>query len=365
MGCKRCCSVKCVSLTLASLSTVLLLLCGIDMYLVIRMKSYNIWNDEGDESMPEYDQNNSRKGQSIRSGLFYGTLILAILNAIIACMGLCTAIKRGGFKKLLTYSIVAFSSTIVTFGLALGVLMITITGKKYLDNSCSDKSLSDLQTKMHNYALYYLPYIDDTTTKLINTHMCTANCPCAKVDQNQWSSSIYNQAPSSTTNTSTAQNPVTRLRFDGTTQNFKQCYDKLVANKIIKPLSQNTLDIIYNYEMNKGCIGLCEPPLFNFYRNLDSGPPTQACKSIIQSEINKTLGSVAIITFISGFIIFISFTLQFGLWGRKHVSRRSSNNRESSYYQRNHKDSKIPKTQATNGRQFFKTQISELSNDTS
>lgn len=53
---------------------------------------------------------------------------------MIACMGLCTAIKQGGCKTLIGFSVLTFLSTLVTLALAVSIVMVTITGKRYLDN---------------------------------------------------------------------------------------------------------------------------------------------------------------------------------------------------------------------------------------
>lgn len=94
--------------------------------------------------MPEFNQKNYDKGENLRNGLFYSIIILGCLNIIISMIGLCTAVKRGGFKKLIFLSITSFLSTIATFGFAVGVVMVTISGKQYLTNTCTGEPLSGL-----------------------------------------------------------------------------------------------------------------------------------------------------------------------------------------------------------------------------
>ena len=127
-----CCKRKCVQVTLALFSVLFFIAAGVQIYMTVRLKNYEIWNDSGDASMQGFDAGAVDKGEKVKKGLYYGCIVLSSLTIVLAFLGLITA-KVKNCCSLCMFSSLSLLFTIVTIAVGVCLLVVTIGSRKYID----------------------------------------------------------------------------------------------------------------------------------------------------------------------------------------------------------------------------------------
>lgn len=104
-----------------------------------------------------------------------------------------------------------------------------------------------------------------------------------------------------------------KYSFDGTINNFYECYQKLVKDGEIgdeQKIKERDLKLIKDFELNMNCIGVCQTPKFWFFKEYYAGPPASNCISSIKSEIDDSKGALGYLMLITcGLTLFLLFSL--------------------------------------------------------
>eukprot|EP00347_Sterkiella_histriomuscorum_P015310 403357507 len=144
--------------------------------------------------------------------------------------------------------------------------------------------------------------MDDVQQNYIDKYMCTASCPCPKLNSTLWGLRYEELS--------------TRIQT-GSITTFETCYNNLVkSGKITKTLSSTLLTFIQTLETDYNCLGLCKQPLFWYYNTVTLGLPTQNCRGAIASVFESSFRNVGIAFVVTGGVIFLVFNVQYGLWFR-------------------------------------------------
>ena len=189
--------------------------------------------------MVEFDLQKNDRAESVKNGIYYGTLVLCGVTIIFSAYGFCI-LNSKGCKSLLIYAIFSFLATFFFITLGLGLLLFTVGSKNYLDQYCSKSPFDKISGKLEPYAFSYVPTMDQQLPKLIDQYMCKADCPCSPQVQSQMTNI-----------------PKSNFLFNGQINNFQECYQKLVNSNKIKPLSDNFLNILKKYEKEGKCQSVC------------------------------------------------------------------------------------------------------------
>ena len=97
--------------------------------------------------------------------------------------------------------------------------------------------------------------MDFLTNRYVNRYMCSEACPCVAVDASKWGSRAGELAS---------------RNFSGSYSTFNSCYKNITSNAVVPYLSKDLLTLASYMESSLSCLGLCDAPLFWFYKDVTS-----------------------------------------------------------------------------------------------
>lgn len=149
---------------------------------------------------------------------------------------------------------------------------------------------------------------------LIDSEMCSSNCPCKATMASEW--------------TSINRSMIGRCRewdFTGNIDNYQDCLVsppggssipfQVFANEVTK-LDQwpMLVDLVSFFEDRYDCAGVCSPALFYFSKSVELGKPGGSCIGNLKDELNEQFIGLGSATFISGILFLAIFVAQYFLW---------------------------------------------------
>jgi hypothetical protein len=88
---------------------------------------------------------------------------------------------------------------------------------------------------------------------------------------------------------------------------YEDCYLPLVETGVLKALPEEFLDLLKNFEEKYDCSGICEPPLFYFFKTNQYGAPPRSCMNEIIDFYWYEAGAIGAFGFGHGVALFVYF----------------------------------------------------------
>ncbi|CDW77278.1 UNKNOWN [Stylonychia lemnae] len=154
--------------------------------------------------------------------------------------------------------------------LSLGLITMMIGNdlRDYLHDYCSNNTFDRL-----NQAVIEL---QDGYNHITDSLMCSSNCNCVPVAQEEWALIGYN---------------IKSNNFTGTNKDVSSCID-------YQKYDQNTVKVMRELENEFGCTGICQPKKFFLFSDVSQGPPKKECYKNLRQYIKDYVINIGM-----GFVI--------------------------------------------------------------
>lgn len=110
----------------------MLISAALTIYMTVRLKTYLIWDTQGDSSMVGYDPQAAEKGQSVKRGVGIANIVISCLVVVLSVFGALTA-KTSTKCRVGFFAVLSLIFSVLTLGLGVGIILGTAGTKEYID----------------------------------------------------------------------------------------------------------------------------------------------------------------------------------------------------------------------------------------
>lgn len=231
--------------------------------------------------------------------MLYGSCVISFLSFLLATNGIL--MMRGYTQQRYVVSVALVFIIIVQIYVGSGAYTTSRDIELHIDTFCRGGF-----PKLTSFTQPLLTQILNAEDHFIGKYMCNKRyCACTnKIDKRLF--------------------PGREKEFDqlDTTGNvtlfYRDCYQKITKENLTTSykLTPEFLNFYQQLEVNNDCSGLCQEPLFYFFKENTGGPPSKTCKDEIVSYIKKYVGSLGVFLIAHAINLILYFITQFTFWAK-------------------------------------------------